>query len=358
LDDVPATYDAMVVEPDGTQLSIYYGLTRRDPILSHSTNYNLHLDDEPYHASIAGTLSGDFPFPLDANHLATAYYMSDRASASLQLGPFPGMSAGPDFGPLTVRWLGSSSVTGKLVVLGQYGVRGTPWLGAWLASEALTVSNGGAAVNNLVLASVRNGNIAGNVAMYEGNAIEAIQFSYSFGDAMGSIALGEYPSKGSFDCALPDLSSLNGEYCASIVDVWGDVHATRCGGQLGMRDFSLHVQAPPQIRKPVDGSPVTKESKLSWTSVEGGVYLLAVMPELASPETPRIHAYLMTTELAWPDLKLLGVEFPVGQTYSYRVSAFLPYASMDALSSSKGPYRVGVDCQKLDSGTISLVLIR
>ena len=357
-DEVPSTYDAVVVEPDGALVSIYYGLTRRDPILSHSASYDPILDDPPNRASVVGSLTGDFPFPLDGNHVVTAYYLSDRVRASLQLSNLPAMSPGPDYGPFTLRWAGDASVDGTLVVIGQYGVNGTPWLGAFLASKALTLSDGDAVVENLVLTSVHNGNISGSVQMYDGNAIDAIQFSYSLGNAMGLMGLGEFPSTGRFDCALPDLSALGGDYCATIVAAWGEVQATRCGGQIGMLDFSIHVQAPPQIQKPTDGSPITKESKLSWTGVTNAVYLLDIIPDSATSTVPRIQAYLSGTQLAWPDLKSLGVEFPVGQTYGYRVSGFVPYASMDAFASSEGPYRTGVDLQQLDSKAISLVLIR
>jgi hypothetical protein len=125
-----------------------------------------------------------------------------------------------------------------------------------------------------------------------------------------------------------------------------------------MTDFSIQVQTPPQIVKPENGSPITKDSKLSWSSIRNGMYLLDLSPDFETPTAPHIQAYVSGTQLGWPDLKSIGVEFPSGITYTCQVSGLIPYASIDDLASSEGPYKTGLDRQQLDSDTIDLVLVQ
>jgi hypothetical protein len=125
-----------------------------------------------------------------------------------------------------------------------------------------------------------------------------------------------------------------------------------------MNDFSIQVQAPPQIQKPTDGSPITKDSKLSWTGIPNGVYMLDLSPDRITATSPHIQIYTSATQLRWPDLHAIGVEFPVGVTYTCQVSGLSPYASMDDLASSRGLFNDEMDRQWLDSAKIDLSLVQ
>jgi len=353
---VPPTYDAMVAEPDGMQISVYYGLTRRDPILSHISTYTTALDEPPHTATVSGTLSGDFPFPVDSYHLAAIYYFADRGAVTWHLGQ-PFRSAGPDYGPVQVKWVGDSKVAGTLAALGQIGTEERHWTNAYLASASLPLAEGDLVTQDLVLSAVPTGRIAGTIQMYQGNGVEAVLLSYHIPGKSGRISLDQCATTGRFDCELPDLSALGGDYCASIVDVFGYAQATRCGGAIGMTDFSIQVVAPPQFKSPVTGTPTSKGSRLTWGGVQNAVFLLEIGPDFPTPNAPIVRAYTSATQLRWPDLQAMGIAFLGGSTYTCQVSALLPYASIDDLASSHGPAAMGVDRQQLDSNTIELPLV-
>ncbi len=356
-EQVAETYDVVMVEPGGWDVSVYYGLTKRDPILSDSGNGGSSLDTLMQSVSITGTLTADFPFPVDSSHLVTLYYLADRGHGAVQVGN--GLaSAGPGYGPIWVGWNGDTSITGSLVAVGQYGLAGAPWTTAFLASKPLSLASGDAPTVDLALAEVSTGQIGGTVQMYNGNAVEGVDFTYRLTGMMGAIELGRCSTTGKYSCGIPDLSALGGDYCVSIVDVLGFAQAKRCGGAIGLSDFSVQVQAPPEFQKPADGSPITKDSKLSWTGISNGVYMLDLSPDSPSVASPHIQVYTTATQLLWPDLHAIGVEFPAGATYTCQVSGLSPYASIDDLASSRGLFNDQMDRQWLDSTTIDLSLVQ
>jgi hypothetical protein len=254
---VAGTYDVIVVEPGGWNVSVYYGLTKRDPILSHSGGGGSSLDTPMQSVSITGTLTADFPFPVDSSHLVTLYYLADHGHGAVQVGKGL-LSAGPGYGPLWVGWNGDLSITGSLVAIGQYGVQGTPWTKGYLASKPLSLVSGDAPTVDLALAEVSIGKIGGTVQMYSGNLLEGVDFTYRLPGMMGGIELGQCRATGKYSCGLPDLSTLGGDYCVSIVDVLGYAQAKRCGAAIGMSDFSIQVQST---------CPPAPASRASRTSV-------------------------------------------------------------------------------------------
>jgi hypothetical protein len=356
-EQVAETYDVIVVEPGGWNVSVYYGLTRRDPILSDSGGGGSSLDSPAQSVSITGTLTADFSFPVDSAHLVTVYYLADHGHGAVQVGAGL-VSAGPGYGPLWVGWNGDTSITGSLVAIGQYGVVGTPWTKGYLASKPLSLVGGDAPTQDLALAEVSIGKIGGTIQMYSGNPLQGVHFTYRLPGMMGGIELGRCGTSGTYSCGLPDLTALGGDYCVSVVDLFGVAQAQKCGGRIGMSDLSIQVQPPPQFQKPADGSPITKDSKLSWTGMSNGVYMLDLSPDKPSASSPYIQVYTSATQLLWPDLRAIGVAFPADVTYTCQVSGLSPYASMDDLASSRGPFNAEMDGQWLDSGKIHLSLVQ
>jgi hypothetical protein len=357
-DMVPARYDAYVVEPDERQLSIYYGLTRRDPILSHVATSESTLDEPPYSAAVSGTLLGEFPFPLADNYRrAAVYFFGDSAYANWHL-DVELAREGPGYGPMVPRWSGPASLAGTLVALGRTSSESREWAAGFAASAALEITNGQAITQDLPLSQVSIGRIAGRVLTQQGTSVERALFTYRFPGASGDIRLAECGVADSYDCELPDLTDLGGEYCVTVFDDWAQAQATRCGGKIGMSDLTISISAPPALVKPADGSPITKDSKVGWTSVADAVYLLDAGPDLSTPASPHIRAYTANTSMEWPDLQPLGLSVSSGTSYTLRLSAFVPYASMDELSSERGLAIEGIDRQQLESGSVNVVFIQ
>jgi len=355
--DVTGSYDLIVVEPGGWNVSIYYGLSRRDPMLSHSMSGGSSLDTLTHSVSITGTLAADFTFPVDSAHLVNVYYLGNHGHGAVQVGTGL-LSTGPDFPPIRVGWNGKPSIVGRLVAVGQYGAEGTPWAKVYLGSLQLSLASGDKPSLDLTLSESSVGRIGGTIRLYSGNLLKGVDFTYYLPGMMGAIGLGRCSTTGAYSCVIPDLSTLGGGYCVSIVDIFGCARAKRCGGAIGMNDFSLQVQAPPQFQKPVDGSPITKDSKLLWTSISSGVYRLDLVPDEPSAASPRIQVYTSATQLRWPELGAIGVVFPAGSTYTCQVSGLSPYTSLDDFASSRGLFNNHMDRQWLDSAKIGLSLVQ
>jgi hypothetical protein len=358
IDQAPSSYDVTILEPDGSLVSVYSGLTRRDPVLVHDAMYVSASNPtiETYQASISGILLGDFPFPVDSYHAATVSFFSSPGSSIWQLG-LPLRSKGPSYGPMTAVWLGSPSVVGRLIALAEVLSETELWASAFLATTSLSLSHGATISQDLTLFPIATGQIAGFVQMYEGNSVSAVQFSYRLSDGEGMLDLGQFSSLGSYACVLPDLGSLGGDYCLSINDSLGTAQAERCGASLGMTDFSIQVQHPPVITNPTAGSPVTKDTKISWTGVAGAVYLVDLSPQ--SPTTPRLQLFTSQTQIRWPDLGAVGLPLVPRESYSCQVSGLLPYTSTDDFASSQGLFAVARDSsQKLRSSSITVTTVK
>ena len=279
-DRVPPTYDVWVANPSGDTISIYKGLTRRDPTLWFSDDHTSALDDPPHRATIKGILRGDIPFPVELGYLVNLYYSADRAKGFLQVGHFS-ESGGPRFGPMKLAWKGEPSVSGFLVALGEHATKDQRWVGAFLASKPLVVTAGDEARAELKLVPIPTGHIAGAIDTYHLDLVREIYFGYHVPNTSGEIGIGNCPVLKTFECELPDLGSLGGEYCATINFSYFDTTGTarRCGGKIGMTDFSLHVGAPPRFQERGKSSTVTKDSLLAWTDKEKGVYMVDLGPD-------------------------------------------------------------------------------
>jgi hypothetical protein len=178
---------------------------------------------------------------------------------------------------------------------------------------------------------------------------DQLTFSYVIPGWLGKIDLGECPSFGAYDCELPDLSSLGGEYCATVEGMEWGTRAVRCGGQLGMRSFS--IPAAEELLPPnIDGTT----RSIRWSG-RGAVYQLNI-----GGMDGRAHVYTSKTSFSFAELAKLGVRFAYNDRRyaedptkragvmigAVAVSTLSPYASMDALASGRGALVSGTSWRK------------
>ncbi len=352
---VHEVYDVWVTNQRADTVVLYRGLTRRDPVIHFPQGYE-SAHEPPHRATIQGILRGDFPFPAENGYMVTVSYWSDRAMALSQLAQ--GMpSGGPRFGRWNMQWDGEPKLDGTLVALGQHGEKNKPWLAAFLASKPLSLAPGTAASVELKLTPIPIGHIAGEVDILHKDVVRDIHFFYRLATGAGKIGLANCHVLKTYDCQLPDVTSLDGTYCA-VVSIYvphiisGTV--TKCGGKLGMTDFSIHVGPAPKLKAPREGLAVTKETVLSWTDDEKGVYRVELLPDSRMAVKPNIEIFTNAKEIRWPDLEGLGLGFPVGTHYRFRVSRLSARASVDELVSvrSQAPDEV----QEITSETIEVTL--
>lgn len=356
LAQVPSKYDVMVAEPGRDTITVYYGLTRRDPILSHAGAYTTMLDEPNRHASISGLLSGgDIHMPVVDGERVTLYYISPKTQSVSRVSPNI-QQRGPDYRML-VSWRNYPSIDGTLIAIAEAATKQRRWTSAWLATRSLALADGDAVNQDLRPRAIPMGRIAGRVEMSQGHAAAEVHFGYQLPNGGGAIEIGRWrTNRGAFDCEMPDLSALAGSYCVDIEDVFGHAQVTRCGAQVGMTDFRIAVQPPPAIVEPGPMASIGKEALVSWTGEKDGVYLLEVGPTFGA--MARVEAYVAGTQLAWPNLEAMGKKFPVGVNAYCQVSRMVPYASMDDLASARGPFaRRGMDFQQISSEALSVTLV-
>jgi hypothetical protein len=213
------------------------------------------------------------------------------------------------------------------------------------------------------------GHIAGKVELFKPRMVpppnfhpepESLRFSYVFADGGSALDLGECsPHKptwsdlkgcaadGSYDCELPDFGALEGAYCIAIGRGGASkIRALRCGGQLGMADFSI----PPQPRPPhlTIGDKEDRDRILGWDG-EGQVFELNLGHDFAGPF---VRVYTSKRSFTWSELAALGVDFAENRAVSVRgvvVTALLPYSSMDDLVSGRGPMAMGTSWRRVES---------
>jgi hypothetical protein len=314
LPSVPPRYDLWIAAEKGHAFVAYQGLSRRsiriDPLEASA-------DGKPNRAQIQGILRGDFAFPIRENAGLNVYFFSNKVSGIWQANPVGGsygVSAGPRFGRMSLAWRGEASVTGQLVALGQIvAPNKLDVVAAALATTPITIHAGEEASAEMTLRKLPSGRIAGAVSVEGKDMVREIGFSYRLPDSKGAIWLKTCPVLNTYDCALPDLSVLGGDYCGLIhYDFYtsnGRGETRLCGGQLGMADFSFRIGSPPRIHDQGKEPTMAKHGRLAWTDPETGVYKVDLSPDYRrAEELPHFTLFTAETSIAWPDFEALGGE--------------------------------------------------
>jgi hypothetical protein len=349
---VPESYDVRVNDWYGwAPASVYLGLTRRNPVLV--IRELAHPDAAwRYHASISDAVSTAM-----AAHEGT---WTKRIVQFLSPRGWP-WNRGERNQELEVDWRGGDTLTGRFVTLVGYGSKDDPWASAYLATAPLSLADGDAVAASPRLHKIGSGRIAGKARLrdplWPSPSGETLRFNYVVPGFLASINLGECPANGSFDCHLPDLSELGGEYCMVIGVESSNERVSRCGGRLGMEDFSVTPAPPAPVLR--HGAEVDEDTMVAWTG-EGQVFELRLGPS----HSANIRVYTAKQSFSWSDFVALGfdwseflrVGFGFGKSREtepvievFTVSALYPYESMDALASDRGAMATGTSWRKVPS---------
>jgi hypothetical protein len=311
LHKVPATYDLNVADPDRRRVTAYEGLTRRDPILAHTAHDASKVRGRCYQASVSGRLQWDANTAEDLVAKPMVYFLSGAAFAKMEsadLLPRHGDSA---YGPLRLDWLGNSATDGTILALSQGRTN------SYLATASVTLANGEARQQDLRLARIPTGRIAGSLGTRTFYP-DHVRASYALPDSAERVDLGEckVSKSGAFACDVPDLSALGGEYCVSQPLGTARFLANRCGAQLGTKDL-LVEPAPWEVRVSYAGPPhplslssadqeTLASDMVSWTATGSRVYQLDIGN--CSAGTCAV-VYLARTAFSWSDLRDLDLKY-------------------------------------------------
>jgi hypothetical protein len=327
LADAPDVYDVVIVDPDGSSVSVYQGLTRRDCLLSHRTS-----DSSPANtARTTGSLSGGGVYPLGMTDTIEMAFFSPEAVK----GFFLTSGEGPSFGPLTVAWNGAVTTSGQLVAL-RYQLQSDKIHFTGYAAETITLTSGGAAMTHLALREIAEGRVAGTVDAPIGyQVVKQATYRWPLPDAVLGFAADERDA-GDFDFVVPDLSQLRGQLCVRAVDSGNQIWTEACGFEIGATDVKVVLQDAPVLASPPQGSVVTTNTDFTWRRFDNGVHLLSLWSENPTRAAPNVHVYTSVTSVKWPDLTPLGMSFPKNASYSGYVGGLGPFATIDDAVSPDG----------------------
>jgi hypothetical protein len=393
LREVPASYDLTIAEHGGRFITAYFGLTRRDPILTHTARAGAEPAGAAHHADIEGI--------VDASPLVGAaraqppgiYFLSPSTFAKGSVVEYR-----QDRGKyrVSVDWAAPGPVNGILLAVAS--VDGQ----AYLAKRRLKITDGedthaalgdDQAGPDLRFGPVALGQIGVSALTFmheieftEGEAPvyskpgggwvttrpgskpdrETIRAGYAVPGTVGLVDLGECEMKDrAFVCRVPDLSMLGGEYCIRVASIVEselsrrspgpgskvDLRANRCGAKLGSRDFHIERASPPDIAfGNLNFGPDTSEAftkdRLSWSASGETLYQLSIG---SCNRGGCLVAYLSKTAFTWADFETTGMTYLRGGHLAARVSAFYPPMTVDALASVPRPLGDRSTWQRADS---------
>ena len=330
--DEPLRYDLTIVDAGRSVVTIYQGLTRRDPILVQAVD--LPASGSHHHAVIAGKLIGGAPYRSMHVQFASAL-----ASKDVIIGRFGGSGPrGPEYGPIAIDWNGPSPLHGELLALQLGHDDHAPTGGtAWFGRQEISLRDGDVLGVDLKLAELPQLRLP-KVSL--GMAGEyPLPPAHSYYRTSDGNRLFRGPSFVTFrDSFGPDLVAQGLEFCleAFIGNPYLRATDVLCRPPPGQA-VTLNLRAAPEFSTPAQGAPAAVGLKLAWAEVPGGVYALSLRTTRVARDAPRIQIITTATSAAWPDLHTLEVAFPKAPaSYTAIVKAEGPFASVDEAAGPNG----------------------
>jgi hypothetical protein len=341
--EAPPLYDAIVVDPDGTTVSVFRGLTRRDPVLPHAATTVSGTTGNVGFAT--GTISGGTKFPLGTGHVVDISFFSADADGHVRLANSPTGAGGPAY-TLGVDWYGPSSTDGQLVALGSFGL-GTDDVdgGAadaspgddggtfWFVRRTFSMVEGKTETADLALSPIRTAQVSGTIASSSYPVTELLAY-YRFPTPHSLVSFDQVNwGASSFNVTVADLTDVGATFCLEAVHgvALGAELATteRCGVAPGSTSASLMLQAPPSLLTPAQGGDVGPDTPFVWTSFDGGIHALQLVSAFPSARAPSITVFTAESTAPWPALSSAGIAFPAGSAYQAIVLGMAPFSTID-----------------------------
>jgi hypothetical protein len=349
----PSPYDLLIVEPDGTIVSLYAGITRRDVLVKHhksASDFSLPANV----ATITGTLTGGPEWPLDKTEHANVLVASAYSVSQTTIGGGLPSRRGPSFGPFYVRWDGEPAPAAEAYAWASYR-SGPTDAGAEDASRAfafgerpLTLHDGGVDVSLRLDAVAQTAHVSGTVAhpAYSPATQKSVYYALPGLATVSVYVAGDSKHTDAFDFVVPVLQIPGASLCFSAFSSTGDARAPIIlGAVCGLTPDApvrARLQAPPTLTSPAPKTTVTPATTFSWTLFDGGVYELQLIAKPPSGSTPEIHVYTAARSMKWPDLSAAYVRFPAEADYECSVVGLGAFASIDELV---GPAGIGAPIQ-------------
>ncbi len=336
----PPVYDLVVVDPDATTVSVYSGLTRRDPLVLHRRSPTDASMPASW-ATIAGSFSGGPSWPLGATESAGLWFVSPVTKDDIELGGMlTSNERGPRYGPIRIAWNGSGTLAGQLFSWASGGGSGV----FYAASQSLTVQDGGTSMANMTLQAVAQTTHVGGTVQAPGNAPptqESVYFALPPLPGARIPVAGGDTSAASFDYVVPLLTVTGSSLCFEAFSSTGDSNSpiisdAMCDLTPGTPVSSV-LQAPPSFTSPLPSATATAATRFRWTTFAGGVYELDLESgQIPTAAAPNVYIYTAETGAAWPDLSVESIPFPAGSIYACTLVGLGVFASLDQAAGPAG----------------------
>ncbi len=307
LSSVPATYDLSVIDKDGAKVTLFLGLSRRDPVVAHPAWQGGQRAALARGASVSGHLAGPELTKTDGRLRATLQFFSARKplhrsdAGFLNRVRYPG-----DIDRNPISWRGPPTISGRLVATIHTEDKNNDCPLVGLAARQLTFEEGDNVFEDLTAVSLPRGRIAGTWNPAENPQVSMLSVSYQLGDGSGELWVGlcrlrdsmgrvlpvraggspaAHAARGqAFDCPLPDVSVLGGRYRVFLVEKYGSIlepereHLTTCNIQMGEGGSATPCE---QATHDVAASPVA-------TIAQGGLLAGHPVPKQDRGKTKQI----------------------------------------------------------------------
>jgi hypothetical protein len=333
LDGVSESYDLVITEANGSVVSIYQGLTRRDPVVLHRPYaFGVEGDRSSW---VRGMLSKPGNEPLTETDSASVQFFSPLADARIVLG-----GQTPPFGPdyeLFVQWSGAADLKGTVFARGTFAGAGGD-AEPFFAMQQLELESGEAAMLDLELSPIERGKVGGSVSAPADAALTQIEEYFRLPLPNAVLAVNDAStSTSSFEHEVDDLRAAGGTLCVAALGTGnGSLRTERCGIELGTTDVSLELQSPPVLSEPDPREPLDSESQFSWTAFDDGVHRLALETSVPTASSPNLYVYTAATSVTWSSLAELGAPAQPSTHYTCTVSGFGPFSGLDDAAALDG----------------------
>ncbi|MGO9875177.1 MAG: hypothetical protein ACLPVY_15395 [Acidimicrobiia bacterium] len=319
-------YNAVVVEPDGSSVSVVLGLSRLDPTLVHTPSGTANNSTAAVQVSptLSFSASSAPPGPAASGRV---YAFSNAADnwTTLDVGADGGLTCAP----IGLSWLGGGEMTGDLV--GLLDPSNADAGGSWAAGQAQFALVSGQGVDvALPLSEVPSLTVSGQTALPPGYFLTRRDVSYRWPIVHAFVSVLSDPTPAStFEYTVPDVTSLGGVLCLEADAAPGTIATRVCGASLAPSSPPMQLQAAPEFSTSISGTSVPASGSWSWTTYDNGVYAIQIESDVAGPAAPDILILTANTTINWPDLERLGVPFTPGSGYAVTLGGLGPYSSID-----------------------------
>jgi hypothetical protein len=326
---VSTPYSLVVLQASKSQVYVYQGLTRPDPIVLVGGSSN---------AARKATINYSFSNFTNAAPPAGEGAEGQLGCVSVEVSINCGVSGSVGNAPYSneVQWNGATNIRLYFHALQTFKNN----------KNVVTLFNRFARVENSQIVagqpnsvgfsfqSVSNKTLGGSVAAPAGFTLTA--------RALGFLALGRttYPFSyelnqsgiaPNFTWASPDIAGMSLYFSATATKGGATIHANLNNVAPDNTSINLSLPAPAEHNQPANNAlGITQQTAFSWTPMSAAAYSVSIYPTSSGPLNYTI--YTRNTELTLPDLSSFGYPLPKGVSYRWTISSYGPVDSVNDLA--------------------------